>query len=111
MVMRAVRRRGGTAAGPDRPARPPAPAQGRAATQTHTHTQQIGQPPGRDDGDPLGPQQAPGDAGALHGDDGGDLEIGDAEDLVGLVSLPQRRAQGRDEQVVAVPDHLIAVHS
>jgi hypothetical protein len=44
------------------------------------------------------------------GDDGGDLDVGDAEDLVGLVGLPQGPAQGRDEQVPAVPDHPIPVH-
>ncbi len=39
----------------------------------------------------------------MHGDDRGDLDLGDAEDLVGLVGLPQGLAQGRDEQVAAVP--------
>jgi hypothetical protein len=47
----------------------------------------------------------------MHGHDGGDGEVGDAEDLVGLVGLPQGRAQGRDEQVAAVPDHPVAVCS
>ena len=60
-------------------------------------TQQVGQPPGWYDGAPLGPQQPPGDAGAMDGHDGGDLNVGDPEDLVGLVGLPQARAQGRDE--------------
>ena len=41
---------------------------------------------------------------------GGDLDIGDAEDLGGLVGLPQGRTQGRDEQVAAVPDHPVAVY-
>jgi hypothetical protein len=39
----------------------------------------------------------------MHGDDHGDSELGDAEDLVGLLGLPQGLAQGRDEQVPAVP--------
>jgi hypothetical protein len=102
----AVRRRGGSAAGPDRPAGPPA-----LAKNGRQRTQQVGQPPGRDNADPVGPQQAPGDAGAVNGDHGSDLDVGDAEDLVGLVSLPQRLVQGRDQQVAAVPDHPVAVHS
>jgi hypothetical protein len=47
----------------------------------------------------------------VNGDHGSDLDVGDAEDLVGLVSLPQRLVQGRDQQVAAVPDHPVAVHS
>ena len=47
----------------------------------------------------------------MHGDDHGDGELGDAEDLVGLVGLPQGLAQGRDEQVPAVPDRPIPVQS
>jgi hypothetical protein len=47
----------------------------------------------------------------MNGDHGSDLEVGDAEDLVGLVSLPQRLAQGREQQVAAVPEHPVAVHS
>lgn len=43
--------------------------------------QQVGHPPGRNDGDTLGPHQAPGDAGAVDSDDRADLDVGDAEDL------------------------------
>jgi hypothetical protein len=71
--------------------------------------QQVGHPPGRNDGDTLGPHQAPGDAGAVDSDDRGDLEVGDAEDLVSLVGLPHHLAQGRDQQVAAMPDPAIVV--
>jgi hypothetical protein len=39
----------------------------------------------------------------VDGDDRGDIDIGDAEDLVGLVGLPPGRAQRRGEEVAAVP--------
>jgi hypothetical protein len=45
----------------------------------------------------------------VDGDDGGNLDVGDAEDLVGLVGLPAGLAQSRDEQVAAVPEHPVAV--
>jgi hypothetical protein len=64
------------------PGHPLGPKDGRQGLQ------QVGQPPGRDDGDAVGLQHAPGDAGAMHGDDRGNLDLGDAEDLVGLVGRP-----------------------
>jgi hypothetical protein len=45
----------------------------------------------------------------VDGDDRGDLDVGDAEDLVGLVGLSEHLAQGRDEQVAAMPNHSVAV--
>jgi hypothetical protein len=49
----------------------------------------------------------PQDASAVGGNDGGDLDVGDdvgdAEDLVGLVGLPADPAQGHGEQAVATP--------
>ena len=45
----------------------------------------------------------------MHGNDRGDLDVGDAEDFVGLVGLPADLAQGRDEQVAAVPEHPVRV--
>src|SRR4029450_8578952 len=64
--------------------------------------QQGGHPAGRDDRGPVGLDAAPGDAGPMHGDDRGDLDLGDAEDLVGLVGLPPDLAQGGEERVAAV---------
>ena len=45
----------------------------------------------------------------MHGHNGRDLDVGDAEDLVGLVGRPPDRAQGRDKQVAAVPEHPVGV--
>ena len=45
----------------------------------------------------------------MDGDDGGDLDVGDAEDLVGLVGLPPGLAQRGDEQVAAVPHHPVLI--
>jgi hypothetical protein len=45
----------------------------------------------------------------VDGDDGGDLDVGDAQDLVGLVRLPANLAQGGDEQLAAVPQQPVGV--
>ena len=71
--------------------------------------QQVGHPPDRDDGDPVSLEHAPGDGCAVDGDHHGDLDVGDAKDLVRLVGRPQHLAQGRDEQVAAMPDHPVGV--
>jgi len=89
----AVRRRRGIAAGRGWPARLPVQSQGSAAAYTAGWA-----PGGRDDGYPVHLQPPPRDAGAVDGNDGEDLDVGHAEDLVRLVGLPQGRAQGRDEQ-------------
>lgn len=73
------------------------PRSSRASTRAQAPTvqavrrqrlQQAGQPPGRNDGDAGGLQQAPRDAGAMHGGDRGDLDLGDAQGLVGLLRRP-----------------------
>jgi hypothetical protein len=43
----------------------------------------------------------------VDGHDGGHVDVGDPQDLVGLVGRPPDLAQGGDEQVAAVPDHPI----
>ena len=45
----------------------------------------------------------------MHGHDGRDLDVSDAEDLVGLVGLPANLTQGRDKQVAAVREHPVGV--
>jgi hypothetical protein len=57
--------------------------------------QQVGHPPGRDDGDPVSLEHAPGDGCAVDGDHHGDLDVGDAKDLVRLVGRPQHLAGSR----------------
>jgi hypothetical protein len=39
----------------------------------------------------------------MHGADRADLDVGNAEDLVDPVALPPHFAQGRHEQVAAMP--------
>jgi hypothetical protein len=100
----AVTRQCGTADELGRPASRPARGQGSAAG-----LQQFGHPPGRNDRRAIGMHVAPGDTSAMHGHDGRDLEVGDAEDLVGLVGRPPDLTQGGDEQVAAVPEHPVRV--
>ena len=45
----------------------------------------------------------------MDSDDRGHPHVRDAEDRVGLVGRPQYLAQGRDEQVAAMPDHPVTV--
>jgi hypothetical protein len=77
--MQAVRRRRGTAAGPDRPARHPLQPEDR-----RERLEQVGHPAGGDDGHAVDLKPAPGDVGAVDGHDGGDLDLGHPEDLVSL---------------------------
>jgi hypothetical protein len=79
----AVRRRG-TAAGPDRPTRPPTRApriDGNATSRSGSRQAGTTVPPSAW-------TRPPGDGGAIQGHHGGSLEVGDAEDLVGLIGLP-----------------------
>jgi hypothetical protein len=45
----------------------------------------------------------------VHGHDGDDLDVGHAENLIGLVGRPPQLAQGGDEEVAAVPQQPIGV--
>ena len=47
--------------------------------------------------------------GAVHGHDGEDLDVGDAENVIGLVGRPPQLAQGCDEEVAAVPQQPVGV--
>jgi hypothetical protein len=71
--------------------------------------QQAGHPSSRDDGNPVAVDAAPGDAGAVDGNDREHPDLGDAEDLVGLVGLAQHPAQGGHQQVAAMPQQPVAV--
>jgi hypothetical protein len=73
----------------------PPPSSAPAPKDARQGLQQVGHPSGWHDGDAVGLKSSPGDAGAVDGDDRGNLEVGDAEDLVGLVGLPSDPAQGQ----------------
>jgi hypothetical protein len=59
--------------------------------------EQVADPAGGNHSDPVGLQPPPGDAGAVDGDDGGDLDLGDAQDLVSQVRLPPNPAERGDQ--------------
>jgi len=71
--------------------------------------EQVRDPTGSSDADAVDLEVAPGDPGAVHGNDRTDLDLGDAEDFVGLVSLPPDPPQPGDEQVAAVPQQPVPV--